>query len=298
MAAGKKILLGCGLGCGGMILLVVLSGVGGAFWVRDSLKGFDQAIDLRNQVEERHGAVETYLPANDGALSAERMTAFLAVRTACSRSRQKIAETFGGFPMSDRAARELEEKPFFEKLRAVFSIGGSALGLAGELGEFFATRNQALLDQNMGLGEYTYIYVLAYNVWLDHSPQDGPGDGRIVIDGLNEGDDQDEREDTEKRFDLGLDRRIRRNLIRMLHNQLQAVESSEPGSAWSLRLAAEIDSLEKEREALPWGSGLPAAIAASFEPYREQLDSTYSPITNTFELGRNRRQGSFSIRSE
>ncbi len=134
MAAGKKILIGCGIGCGGLVLLVVLSGVFGALWVQDTLEGFDEAVDLRKQIEAQHGDVESFVPANDGSLSSDRMMAFLAVRETGSASRQKIVDTFSGFPMSDAEARELDQKPFFEKLGAVMNIGGSAFGLAGELG--------------------------------------------------------------------------------------------------------------------------------------------------------------------
>ena len=293
MAAGKKILIGCGIGCGGLLLLVILSVAGGAFWVGNTMKGFSEAVELRAEIEARHGTVDDFTPPDDGAVALARMAAFLAVREASQASREKIVEAFRGLPMTERAARDLDEQPFLRKLASVFRIGGSALDLAGELGEFFAARNQALLDQGIGLGEYTYIYVLTYHSWLGHSPRDNPGGGRIVIDGPD-----DEPAEAGSQFDLGLDRRIRRNLIRMLHNQLAVVEESGAGDEWAARLAAEIENLENDRESVPWADGLPGAIAASFEPYREQLESTYSPVTNAFELARNRRRGSFSIQAD
>ena len=47
---------------------------------------------------------------------------------------------------------------------------GDVFGMVGNMGEFTQLRNQALLDQDMGLGEYIWIYVLVYNSWLGHPP--------------------------------------------------------------------------------------------------------------------------------
>ena len=77
--------------------------------------------------------------------------------------------------MNEDAARELDSKPLGERLKSVFQVMGSGVGMAQDIGHLFEARNQALLDKGMGIGEYTYIYILAYYSWLGHSPDDGPG---------------------------------------------------------------------------------------------------------------------------
>ena len=44
-----------------------------------------------------------------------------------------------------------------------------------DFGDYVAARNEALLAQGMGLGEYTWIYALTYHVWLGHAPTPAMG---------------------------------------------------------------------------------------------------------------------------
>jgi len=43
------------------------------------------------------------------------------------------------------------------------------LGIIPLMAEFVKTRNQALLDAGMGMGEYYFIYVVVYYPWLGKS---------------------------------------------------------------------------------------------------------------------------------
>ena len=35
---------------------------------------------------------------------------------------------------------------------------------------------------------------------------------------------------------------------------------------------------------LPWQDGLPGVLSASYEPFRDRLEASYSRLTNLFEL--------------
>ncbi|MFQ5718594.1 MAG: hypothetical protein ACE5IK_03510 [Acidobacteriota bacterium] len=309
MAKTNKILVGCGIGCGGLLLLAVISGVGGVMWVRGTMAGFNEAIDVRQQIEARHGPAEAFVPAADGAISPSTMTAFLAVRTATDPARTALRTNFSALPVTEDAARELHDKPFLEKLASVWHIGGSAMRLAGTMGDFFAARNQALLDHDLGMGEYTFVYVLAYYSLLHHSPDDGPDNVRV--EGLEDDDEPfslniepsdgsgEGRQDRSRRQGTGaLKEQVRRTVLAILRNQLDALDETAENTGWATRLAAEIRKMEDHEVGVPWSTELPPAIGNSLEPYRDQLEATYSPLVNPFELGRNRRRGSFAIQSD
>ena len=113
-------------------------------------------------------------------------------------------------------------------------------------------RNQALLEEEMGLGEYLYIYVLAYADQLRQVHSSPFAD----IEQAHVGD------------------RARRKLAQILRNQLDALESSEIRSAYpelAGDLRDQIESLSAGRQEFPWANGLPPAVAASLEPYAELL---------------------------
>lgn len=280
---GKSWLQGCGCGCGVLLLLVALLAGRGCLMVRETMSGFEVAADSRRDLEERFGAAGEFTPAPDGVVAPERMEVFLAVRDEMRPARRAIEGFFESLPMSDEEARALDEQPVLDKLGSVLRITRSAVGFGGDIGEFFETRNRILGERGMGIGEYTYIYVLAYYSWLGHSPADGPERGDRV------------------HADVGSWRgRVQDDLVSMLENQLAALppDASPAAAEWRSALTEEIEAMDRSSRRLPWEEGLPPAIASAFEPYRERLEELYSAATNTFELARTRRRGRFSVTAD
>ena len=293
--------MGCGIGCGVLILLGVIFGVGSVFFVKRTMRGFDEAITTRLELTQRFGETWEYVPPPDGAVPEERMRVFLAVRDSLSPMRERIGATFKSFAA---AGKEIEQETSgLRKVIQGLKIGRSGLGLGGDLGEFFRVRNQALLDSEMGMGEYTYIYALAYYALLRHSPDDGPEDVFVDFDEEESSAEAPEgfehwersRHDGDRPY-----RRIRRDLLAILDNQLAELPppgESAQADAWRQELRAEIDALAADPARVIWQDGLPTTIRASLAPYRDRLETSYSCAMNIFELSQNRKQG-WSIRSE
>ena len=151
--AAKHWLIGCGVGCGVIVLFVIALGLAGGVWLKRSTTGFENAVQTRGDLEERFGQPGEFTPPADGAVPAERMEAFLAVREATAEPRQRLAKSFGGIPLSEEKARELDEQRGVEKARSVFGILGSAFGLVSGIGDFSEARKRALLDAEMGICE-------------------------------------------------------------------------------------------------------------------------------------------------
>jgi hypothetical protein len=133
----------------------------------------------------------------------------------------------------------------------------------------------------IGLGEYTYIYVLAYYSWLGHSPGDGPG-----------------RNASTSYVMVRTQSQLHRDLIRMLSNQLDSIADAGDSSEWNQwrsELAGEIQKMKNDEGRVPWKDAVPRNIAESLEPFREGLEQSYSPLTNPFELSLPVRRGLFSF---
>ncbi len=240
---------GCGVGCGLLVLILLLCFV---IPTLQLLLPMRKAKETRDTLRSRLGEIEDFTPAPDGSISPERMEAFLEVRQSLTASCDEIRTAFEQIERMDEPEDRDASGP--EIAREIFKTFGSDL---------LTARNQALLDAEMGLGEYTYIFVLAYYVDLGFSPSEGLGE----IEHLQ--------------FEA------REALLEILRNQLKAAEAEFQGAEKApqvLALEEEIARMERDSGYLPWQDGLPPPIVASIEPYRQQLDDLYCAVTASIEL--------------
>jgi hypothetical protein len=171
-------LKGCGIGCGVAIGLIILLSVGGSIVM---MKPFFDAVEIRETLVERHGGVNDFTPWPDGGIPADRLDAFLHVRQALLDHCAKIRATDAGIEAMDRLDDQ-EKLGAREILGAFGEASKSVFGMGTVMGRFFHARNAALLEVDMSLGEYTYIYALAYGpmiVGTETGEEDAAGDAHL-----------------------------------------------------------------------------------------------------------------------
>jgi hypothetical protein len=196
-----------------------------------------------------------------------------------------------------------EEDPSFFQ---VVGMVGDGAGMISSMFKYYQKRNEALLAEGMGLGEYSHIYVLGFYSYLGAQPDDGPnfqfmGNSRIKINGRSRGvwrgrsRGRDGEEGVESRSREESERKQRRRqivaairswCIPMLTRQLESIPETGPAEmiSWRETLAREIAALEEDHKRLPWQNGLPANIAESLEPYKSELKQQYSFLLNAVEM--------------
>ena len=163
MASGaRKWLVGCGIGCGFLLLAVGGIGTCGYVGVKKISERADRMDASWEQVEARFGKPSDYVPPADGAMDPARVDTFLAVRSSMAAARNSLAASLIALDEDSKGSSGV-----IRKARA-------GLTLVPHLLDFVEARNQALVQHGMGLGEYMYIYGTAYFVWLDKDPADGP----------------------------------------------------------------------------------------------------------------------------
>ncbi len=252
-------LKGCGCTFTVLLVLGVIVLVGSSLTM---LKPFRQAIEIREQLDLEYGSQSEFTPAADGAVLPDRMERFLAVR-------RELMVTCGRFEQAYDSLNSMEQfdgqddPPQGEVLKAAFNAARGAFGLAPAFGDFIQARNQSLMDNGIGLGEYTYIYSIAY--------------GDRLLDLQEDGD--------VTTMQVHVSPRVLGVLQDMLKRQL---DRAGPGSAWTEALKAEINRLEETAWTVPWIDGLPAAIAASVAPFRLELEENFCAETVNLELTINR----------
>lgn len=245
------------IGCGCLVVLGVAIPIVLATMI---MLPMNRAIESRTELEERFGAQDAFVPPPSGAPAPERIEVFLKVR-------QALTPICGDFWNAERAVARLEaigdeEDPSkMAVIRQAMSTSKTMMGMGSLIGHFYETRNRALVDAEMGLGEYTYIYVLAYHDELVSPTEELQLFGPEAVN-----------------------RRVHGALRSMLEHQLERVRRDGGSDDTVAALEAELKSLEDDPRRIPWQSGLPPAIAASILPYREELELAYCGSTPPLEL--------------
>jgi hypothetical protein len=267
-------LTGCAIGCGCFVLLVGMLIAGTCVFVRGIVGEVAEVEESRSALVERYGEPDDFRPTADGSIAPERIVCFLEVRRSLEAERGELHGVFERFPPEDDQG----------KLRTLFKVLGGLAGMIDDIVGYIDARNRALLEHEMGYGEYLYIYSVGYYSWLGHDPADGPTvDGERLFDGHDSTFGADECRAGYRSF-----------MSDVLRNQLDGL-SGDADPVWRERLREEIEAMERDRRHVAWRGDLPAPIESSLEPYREAFVEAYDPTTNCFELptGEQNRRGAF-----
>ena len=152
-----------------------------------------------------------------------------------------------------------QEEPGAREIFGAFrEASKSVFGMGTTMGEFFLVRNSALLEAEMSLGEYSYIYALAYGPTI---------------------------------ADAHLSKRVRETLRQQLRNRLTAMDDRPDewnGTEERRLLMNEIAILEENPGRLPWQDTRPPVLQTSLASYEDQLAALFCPEASHLELTRNR----------
>lgn len=266
-----KVLAGCGVGC--LLFTVALVGLGwmGYRWARTAAEVVEAAERAEQRLEAEYGLVREFTPPADGRIPTDRMDVFLSVRESMTPQRVALTEAVAALAPTDG------EGGTVGGLRAA----RAGINMAPRTLDFARARNEMLLEVGMGPGEYAWIYWLTYHAWLGHPAgesllhdimevrSESNGSVEMHFDGM----------DTER-----ITRRFRRDISAMLQNLDEALRAESAGTQLGELVAAELAAIEADPKRFPWEDGLPEAFAVGLDPYRNQLEESYSPATNPFEL--------------
>lgn len=286
----SKWLTGCGIGCGVVILICILIGGVVFFAIRGTVEEFREAEASQDYLEKRFGEVRDFTPDPGGRITPDQIEAFLTVRDSMLAVRMDIEETLDRITGDVEA---LEDEARDGKFWQILGIVRSGMGAIPQFAAFYRVRNEALIVNDLSLGEYYYLYVLAYYAWLGKSPEDGPefnmmGDQETYRFSWGDEEEQEEYEEDvyeDRRYRMV--RKARQLVLPMMRRMLEKVEDDPYGvdAAWRRSLAAEIEAMREDRDRLPWEDGVPRIIASSLEGFRYELEESYNAYLNPLELG-------------
>ena len=273
MAKKSNWFMGCGIGCVVVLAVTILGGVGLFTTGKRVVERFKEVGESQRVLTERFGRIDDFTPAADGRLAPDRIEAFLRVQETLLPTATELAG-------HGRALKDLEEHDS-KSLGAVVTGFRSMLGIGRAAAAYLDERNRSLLEEGMGLGEFTYLYLVCYHAWLGNSFDPDFGDV------MHEDDGGEARSSDLRRLFLGW----------LKAQRVAAVETGE-NPAWLGTLDGEIEALRIADLRVPWADGLPARIAAGLEPYRERIEATYVPLDPLVGVGSDDEEGGFDFTIE
>jgi hypothetical protein len=260
----KGWLKGCAVGCGVLVLIPVLIVL--VVGVRTCAPLRSANRDLA-RLEERFGPPDAYTPTADGAIPADRVQVFLEMR----ESMRGLCERMQGTWEQMRRVEQLDESETVtgrEVAETTKGLAGASAEIAPFVGEFFEQRNRSLLEVQMGLGEYSYIFMMAY--------RDQLLDEAIHDELFSEGGP--------------LAPEVQATLRTMLTHQLERLTADGGADDARQRFEDEIEAMAQDTSRLPWQDGLPAAIETALAPHQEQLDEAFCKSTAGIALDQSSRR--------
>jgi len=278
----SKLIVGCGITFGVFIAIIVI----GVFVLYNLVK--DTAVEAEKiqmydeAMEARFGKITEFTPSPNEIIISERLVLFLDIRDSLSNSNSDLVETFK--TISSKIDKD-EETTFWESIGLI----STGLNILPEMLDYYEYRNRLLLRYEMGLGEYSYFYVLSYYSFLQNSLEDGPLFEFIgSIDGggdLSFKDDHEDKDDYIKRIKTERVERISHNInflfTSLLTNQLSVMDSMSENYKI---INNELDLLKEDSNRIPWSDGLPKEIENYFAVFNKKLEETYQPLLSTVEL--------------
>ncbi len=243
--------------------------MGGTWFGLD--RHYSHAWDKREQLEQQFGPRAEYQPGAGPTVSKADLDRFLAIRralvpqcTQATNNNARIAalEQFDGVENAPKSAILKQ---------SLVSISGMFHTAKG-LGDFALARNQALLDQGMGYGQYTWIYVMTYYAGLAQTP----------ILGMSE--------NSPGNMPSGARDAVLRMMAAKVDSlQARANAAVDPQGQAHWRATAQLWSDEHaamttDRSRLPFAAGSPADLTTAIEPKRDTLLDYFCPATDALEL--------------
>jgi hypothetical protein len=245
---------GCGIGC---LVIVVL----GLVVIGGTTVGlnchYGKAFEKRLLLEATYGDRQNYNPGPGPVVPQDTMERFLSVR----RSLRGMCEKFTGNNDQMRGLERfdgVENVPKTEILNQGLRTTMSIFGAAKGLGDFAIARNEALLEQEMGFAEYTWIYVMTFYAGLGKSPVLGMGENRPGL----------------------LSSATSEAVLAMMARRAEAVEGTAEAEIWR----REIQIMEADPGRPPFANGAPAFLRDLVEPFRSELEPLWCKDTDALEL--------------
>lgn len=283
MDRNSKILTGCGIGCGTVVVVLIVIGIIGYNFFSDKFEKLGEFEELTTSLQEKYENYDQYYPATNSLVTESQMEIFLEIRDSIYLRRDEFTNAMK--ELSERIhSNDTSENESFSGVLSIISTG---LSTVPEISKFYMYRDRLLTKYNFEIGEYYFYYILSYYVSLKTDLADGP---LFPIPGNTHGNDFrfDGRQKHDNEEFINEVRESRADDISAKTNMFMSkiFTNIVEKSAFSNKkiIKEEIDKLREDRYRIPFDDSCPEFIKEFFDKYADKLQTNYVSYLNPLEL--------------
>ncbi|NOX16875.1 MAG: hypothetical protein GXO87_01145 [Chlorobi bacterium] len=280
----SKILVGCGVVFGIVVVLVVLIGFGIYTYIKNASAKKDEIVQLNKFIEDKYGNVDEFIPPKN-VVDSVKFVFFLDVRDSLIKYDDEITSELQ--KISSTVEKQKEDVSFWETLKVM----KTALDLIPNFMTYVKKRNELLIKRDLSLGEYLYYYVVSYYSFLKKDVADGPpinilisgSKNNAVIAYNDEGNNKEpekNKKDLMRKRKIDLSEKINLVFIKFFEN---AVANADSLSKVRNYFSGELVKMKENVLRLPWQDGLPETAESFIKRFERILEKTYNPAINSLE---------------
>ena len=280
MDRNSKILTGCGIGCGVVVIIAIVIGVLGYNFIADKITFIGDFEKTMKKLEKKYADYDEYTPQNENLFDEQVMNKFLEIRDSLKIREDEFISAMSTLSAEIEKEEDESDKSTLDMIETGFSTIPEAL-------EFFTYRDHLFDKFDVNAGEYFYYYIMSYYAYLNTDLGDGPlfpipgnSHGKnFQFDGRQQ-DDQEKfiREVKESRADE-ISLRANKFIIKVFNNIL----ASEKIKHKKL-IEDELELLRTDKYRIPFDGSENKLLSEFFEQYKEKLNQNYILMLNPLEV--------------
>jgi len=242
---------------------------------------------LSIELEARHGLLSSFTPSPSGIISAHRIEAFLLIRDSLWSEKDELENSI--LSLSEEIKNAAEDESFFDAVNIITS----GAEIIPELLNYYSKRGTLLLENNMGLSEYYYIYITAYFSYLGKNIGDGPrfqlmnrdsNEGELELTFGDENSNSLNLESSQEEVSEARSNYISLRVNRLFRHYFDNLLNKDSTTSFAQNIKAEFELLKSNKLRIPWEVNPPEEIIKSLFPYKYKLESSYNYLINPVEL--------------
>lgn len=164
----SKLLKGCSIGCGGLLLILIIAGVLGYSYFSSRISNIKEISDSVDSLDVKYSSENTFVYSANSS-DKEKIKSFIELRKELNSHFVQQTDDIRSFDFHLQQAGEKKDESF----SSAFSLGKETIEVVPKILNYFTIRDSLLNKYGFTHSEYIFYYASIYNVILGEKISQG-----------------------------------------------------------------------------------------------------------------------------